>query len=182
MDLLDEATGAGWKLRPACRVLQVPERRVYRWYARRTRGALVDKTPGGGPVHGILPEEQAEILALFNQWGEVARSHRKLAHRGSYLGRVWVSPSTVRRVLHLADLHFRPRPRPAASKRRLFPTWAAYVPNSIWIFDTTHFPRADMAVLIIQDLVSRKWITEIVSAEETHVQVEVAFTEVPPGP
>ena len=34
-----------------------------------------------------------------------------------------------------------------------------------------------MAVLIIEDLVSRKWITHVVSAEETSTQVEVAFTE-----
>ena len=33
-----------------------------------------------------------------------------------------------------------------------------------------------MAVLIIEDLVSRKWITEIVSIEETSTQVELAFT------
>jgi hypothetical protein len=46
-------------------------------------------------VHGILPEEQAAILALFDERGEVDRSHRKLARRGSYLRRVWVSPSTV---------------------------------------------------------------------------------------
>lgn len=40
----------------------------------------------------------------------------------------------------------------------------------------THFTRAGMAVLIIEDLVSRKWITEIVSSEETSTQVELAFT------
>src|SRR4051812_44220815 len=40
----------------------------------------------------------------------------------------------------------------------------------------THFTRAGMAVLIIEDLVSRKWITEIVSVEETSTQVEMAFT------
>jgi len=123
-----------------------------------------------------LAEEEAEILALFEEWGEVDRSHRKLAHRGSYLGRVWISPSTVRRVLFLADKHFRPRPRPERSTRRPFPDWAEYTPNSIWIYDTTHFTRARMAVLIIEDLVSRKWITEIVSSEETSTQVELAFT------
>jgi len=52
-----------------------------------------------------------------------------------------------------------------------------YKPNSIWIYDTTHFTRAGMAVLIIQDLVSRKWITEVVSVEETSTQVEVGFTD-----
>jgi len=60
--------------------------------------------------------------------------------------------------------------------RKHFPEWADYTPNSIWIYDTTHFTRAGMAVLIIEDLVSRKWITEIVSVEETSTQVELAFT------
>jgi len=177
LDLIDEAVDAGWPIRRACGVLELGEVRVHRWYARRARGQLADQAPGGGPMHGILAEEEAEILALFNEWGEVDRSHRKLAHRGSYLSRVWVSPSTVRRVLHVADLHFRPLPRPGKSRKRLFPDWAEYTPNSIWIYDTTHFTRAGMAVLIIEDLVSRKWITEIVSSEETSTQVELAFTQ-----
>jgi hypothetical protein len=50
-------------------------------------------------VHGLRPEEVTAILELFDAWGDVDRSHRKLAHRGSYLGLVWVSPATVRRVL-----------------------------------------------------------------------------------
>lgn len=129
----------------------------------------------GCPRHAILPEEAAQILALFDEWGEVDRSQRKLAHPGSYLARVWVSPSTVRRVLFLADKHFRPLARPGKSKRRPFPEWAEYRPNSIWIYDTTHFTRAGMAALIIEDPVSRKWITEIASVE-TSTQVELAFT------
>lgn len=128
-------------------------------------------------MHGLLDEEAAEILALFDEWGETDRSHRKLAHRGSYLGRVWVSPSSVRRVLFLADKHFRPLPKPGRSQRKPFPDWVDYKPNSIWIYDTTHFTRAGMAVLIIQDLVSRKWITEVVSVEETSTQVEIGFTD-----
>ncbi len=157
-------------------MLELGEIRAHRWQARRARGKLADHAPGGSPMHAILAQEAREILALFDEWGEVDRSHRKLAHRGSYLGRVWVSPSTVRRVLHEADLHFRARPRPSKSKRRPFPAWADYTPNSIWIYDTTHFTRARMAVLIIGDLVSRKWITHVVSVEETSTQVEVAFT------
>ena len=157
-------------------MLEVGEVRAHRWLARRARGHLADKSPGGSPMHGILAEEQAQILALFDEWGEVDRSHRKLAHRGSYLGRFWVSPSTVRRVLHVADLHFRPLPRPGKSRRRPFPDWAQYTPGNIWIYDTTHFPRAGMAVLIIEDLVSRKWLTHVASVEETSTQVEVAFT------
>jgi putative transposase len=33
-----------------------------------------------------------------------------------------------------------------------------------------------MKMLIIEDLVSRKWLTHLVSVEETHTQVENAFT------
>jgi hypothetical protein len=33
-----------------------------------------------------------------------------------------------------------------------------------------------MAALIIEDLVSRKWLATIVSVEETSTQVELAFT------
>jgi putative transposase len=96
--------------------------------------------------------------------------------RGSYLGLVWVSPATVRRVLVLEDKHFRPIPRPPKGQRRAFPQWADYTPNSIWIYDSTHFTQAGMTVLIIEDLVSRKWLTHVVSVEETHTQVELAFT------
>jgi putative transposase len=177
LELIDEAVEPGWTLREAARELELGEVRVHRWIARRAIGRLADGVGGGSPMHGLLDEEVAEILTLFDEWGETDRSHRKLAHRGSYLGRVWVSPSSVRRVLHLADKHFRPLPKPGKSKRKPFPDWVEYKPNSIWIYDTTHFAKAKMAVLIIQDLVSRKWITEVVSAEETSTQVEVAFTD-----
>jgi putative transposase len=176
LDLLDEALDAGWTLRRACHVLELGEVRAHRWVARRGRGQLADKAPGGSPMHGLLAEEEREILAVFEEWGETDRSHRKLAHRGSYLARFWVSPSSVRRVLHLHDKRFRPLPRPGRSRRRPFPDWVEYTPNQIWIYDTTHFPAAGMAVLIIEDLVSRKWLTEVVSIEETSTQVELAFT------
>jgi putative transposase len=177
LGLLDEALDAGWTLRRSCHDLELPERRAHRWIARRARGRLADRAPGRSPMHGLLPEEVDAILALFDEWGEVDRSHRKLAHRGSYLHRVWVSPSSVRRVLFLADKHFRPLPRPGRSVRKPFPDWVDYKPGSIWIYDTTHFTAARMAVLIIEDLVSRKWLATVVSVEETSTQVEIGFTD-----
>jgi transposase InsO family protein len=175
--LLDDAVDAGWPLRRACRQLELNETRAWRWLARRGRGELADRPPGGHPMHGILADEVAEIVALFHEWGEVDRSHRKLAHRGSYLHRVWVSPSTARRVLAAQGLHLRPPPRPGRSVRRPFPEWVEYRPNQIWIYDTTHFTRVGVAVTIIEDLVSRKWLAHIVSGEETSTQIEVVFTD-----
>lgn len=177
LELIDVAVGAGWPLRRACRQLELNETRAWRWLVRRDRDELDDKTPGGNPMHGVLADEVAEIVALFHDWGEVDRSHRKLAHRGSYLDRVWVSPSTVRRVLAAQGLRLRPPPRPGRSQRRPFPDWVEYRPNQIWIYDTTHFSRADMAVTVVEDLVSRKWLAHIASAEETSTQVEIVFTD-----
>jgi putative transposase len=177
LDLLGGALDAGWTMRGACQVLGLPQRRAYRWLDRRAGGQLADKAPGGSPMHGLLADEEEAILALFDEWGETDRSHRKLAHRGSYLGRVWVSPSTVRRVLFLADKHFRALPKPGRSTPKPFPDWVQYQPNSLWIYDTTHFTAAGMAVLIVEDLVSRKWLSTVVSVEETSTQVEIGFTD-----
>jgi putative transposase len=177
LDLLEQATRQGWTVRAACQVLELGELRVYRWLGRRVAGELEDQAPGGSPMHGLLDWEIAEILRLFDEWGEVDGSHRKLAHRGSYLERVWVSPASVRRVLEREGLRLRPPPRPGRSIRKPFPDWVTYTPNSIWIYDTTHFTRAGVAATVIEDLVSRKWLAEIVSAEETSTQVQVVFTD-----
>ncbi len=176
LGLIDHAVAAGWPLAKACAVLDLQPRRAHRWLQRRDRTDLADHRPGSS-VNALTPGEVAAILDLFEVWGERDRSHRRLAHRGSYEAKFWASPSTVRRVLHEADLHFRPLPRSAKGKRCPFPDWASYTPNSIWIYDSTHFTRCAMTVLIIEDLVSRKWLTHHVSVEETHTQVQIAFTD-----
>ena len=48
--------------------------------------------------------------------------------------------------------------RPGRQVPSAVPDWATYQPNSIWIYDSTHFATCGMTVLIIEDLVSRKWI------------------------
>jgi transposase len=133
--LLEQARQLGWTMRSTCQVLEVSELPIYRWLGRRAAGELADQAPGGGPMHGLLDWAVAEIVRLSAEWGEVDRSHRKLAHRGSYLERVWVSPASVRRVLEREGLRLRPLPRPGRSIRKPFPDWVEYRPGSIWIYD-----------------------------------------------
>jgi transposase InsO family protein len=126
-------------------------------------------------VHGILPAEIDAILAVAEQWGPVDRSHRKLAHRGSYEGLVWVAPSTFQRVLAAQGLVL---PEPLArtpAVKKPWPDWLVWEPNRIWIWDVTHFTRARRAVFAIVDMVSRRWIDTLVSVEETSTQVRVIF-------
>jgi hypothetical protein len=141
-------------------------------------GVYFAAAPGGRPMHCLLDWEVAEIIGLFDEWGEVDGSHRKLAHRGSLSGAgVGLAGQCVRRVLEREGLRLRPLPRPGRSIRKPFPDWVDYRPGSIWIYDTTHFTRAGVAATVVEDLVSRKWLAEVVSAEETSTQVQVVFTQ-----
>jgi putative transposase len=176
LELIDKAAADGWDHRRACTYLKLDESRAWRWRRRRDDRCLDDGKPGQA-VHGLRPQEVQAILELFEQWGDIDRSHRKLAHRGSYTHTVWVSPATVRRVLAAHGLVLK-RPRRVRSVRKPFPEWADYHRNSIWIYDVTHFagcPRH--AVFAVMDLVTRKWITELVSIEETSTQVQVVFMD-----
>ncbi len=89
---------------------------------------------------------------------------------------MWVSPSTVLRVLleHGRRLPYRP-PRPKQVKRP-WPEWVDYRPCQVWGYDFSEFPRAATSALAILDLVSRKWIETMLCPEATDVQVQVLFT------
>jgi putative transposase len=174
--LIAETTAAGWSFGRACRVLGLSERRARYWQHRAALGLLADQRPGGTAVHALRPEEVTAILELADQWGEIDGSHRKLAHRGSYLQRVWVSPATVLRVLlaHGRTLPYRPpRPRTEATP---WPDWVDYTPRQVWGYDFSAFPTAGTSALAILDLVSRKWIDTMLCPEATHVQVQALFT------
>lgn len=173
---VDDAVAAGFVHEGACALWGVSDDRVHRWRARiRELGTLVDRAPGGHPVHGILPGEVEAILAVAERWGPIDRSHRKLAHRGSYEDLVWVSPSTFRRVLAAHGLVLPEAPQRSASVKKPWPDWLVWAPNRIWIWDVTHFTRARRAVFAIVDMVSRRWIDTLVSSEETATQVVVIF-------
>ncbi len=177
LELIDHAEEQGWSARRACDLLGLDHMRAARWADRRATGRLADLPPGGHPLHGLLDWERAAIVSLHDEWAESDRSHRKLAHRGSRLARVHVSESTVARVLADEGLVLPGQPPREPVPRRPWPDWLEWKPNRVWGYDFTHFPRARAAVIAILDIVSRKWITTVCSAEESSTQVEVAFTD-----
>ena len=127
-------------------------------------------------MHALRPQEVTAILTLAGEWGEIDGSHRKLAHRGSYLGRVWVSPSTVLRVLLEYGRQLPYRPPREKSVKRPWPDWVQYRPLQVWGYDFSEFPAAGTSALAILDLVSRKWIDTMLCPEATDVQVQAIFT------
>lgn len=178
LGLIDDAVGAGWSFSQACAVLELDRGRAWRWQQRRTAGLLDDARSGGTPIHGLLDWEEAEILALFDEWADVDRSHRKLAHRGSYEQRVWVSPSTVDRVLARHGLVLQGVPRPTRTVKTPWPDWCEWRPNQLWCWDGSQFERrlAAKYAYAIVDLVSRKWISTHLTANPDSVAARVLFS------
>lgn len=177
LDLLEEATRSAWSLRAGCAELELGELRARRWALRRDAANLDDRAPGGNPPTVCWSKMSPRSSLSTTSGATLTAPNRKLAHRGSYPGRVWVSPASVRPVLAAQGLDFNPPPRPETSVRKPFPDWVEYRPNQIWIYDTTHFTRCGVSVTIVEDLVSREWIADIVSSEETSTQVEIVFTD-----
>jgi putative transposase len=158
-------------------VLGLGAGRIGRWLARRDAGLpLDDAAPGPAEaLHGLLDWEREANVALFDDWSQIDRSHRKLAHRGSRLGKVFVSESSVLRVLQAEDLVLPAAPpRDPAGPRKPWPDWVEYRPCQVWGHDFTAFSRAGRDALAILDLVSRKWITTLLvphqRGESIHVQ------------
>ena len=177
LDLVDGAVEAGWTTARACSVLELDSRRCRRWQHRRGAGRLDDNTAGGTALHAITPAERRAVLELFERWGDIDGGYRKLAHRGSYENLVWVSPSTLYRVLAAQGLVLPARPQRAPAPARPLGDWIEWRRHQIWIYDITHFPRAGRVAYAILDVVTRKWLATLVTAEETATQVEVVFTD-----
>lgn len=173
LDLVEHAVARGWSARRACQLLGLDHARYHHWSTRREQGRLEDLPPGGHPLHGLLDWERTAILQLFETWGEVDRSHRKLAHRGSRLDLVHLSGSTVRRVLAAEGLVLPGNPPRDPAPR---PDWLEWKPNRVWAYDFTHWTRAGVASIAILDVVSRKWLGTLTSPQQSSTQVEVAFT------
>jgi putative transposase len=176
LHLVDHAADqGGWSARRACALLGLDHWRAARWQARRAAGCLDDLPPGGHPLHGLLAWERAAVVELFGAWGQIDRSHRKLAHRGSRIGLVHVSESTVARVLAAEGLALPGNPPREPVPRTPWPDWLTWKPNRVWACDFTHWTRARRASIAILDVVSRKWLATLTSAEETSTQVEACF-------
>jgi putative transposase len=177
LDLIDHAREEGWSVSRTCGVLGLNPDRVWRWRHRRRSGeSLTDGR--SGPIealHQILGWERQAIIDIFDEWGEIDRSHRKLAHRGSRLEEVFVSESTVFRVLSAENLVLPATlSRGPVGAKKPWPEWIEYRPCQVWGHDFTAFRRAGRDALAILDLISRKWITTVVvvhqRGESEHVQ------------
>ena len=176
MKLVDGAVAAGWPHVAACRTLGVSDVRMHRWRHRLdTVGTLEDRAPGGNPTHRLLRWEIDSILELIEMWGPTDRTHRKLAHRGSYLGIVFVSPSTVLRIAESAEVTLPGEP----ARRRQTGTGPARdrvgTEPDLDLGRHPLHPSRPGGVCHHRRGQSRFWIASLSTTEQTTTQVQLLF-------
>jgi len=167
LDLADHAIAMGWSARKAAGRLGLDPTRLRRWQKHQEHNSLSNQRPGA-PLHGLLDAERAAILALYDEWGQVDRSYRKLAYRGSRLGVVHVSESTLRRVLateRTALTGMRQR-EPTPRRPRRLPPGVDSDPNQVWVYDCTYFSRSGRSAWALMDGFSHKWLITLVTDQE----------------
>ena len=91
--------GLGRSRRGSLSAMLPPRTMSRSWRPGRPAGPCPQLPQLDVPLHALLDHERAAIIKLTEEWGEIDRSHRKLAHRGSRLGVVHVRESTAGRVL-----------------------------------------------------------------------------------
>ena len=173
-----EAKRAGATVAQACRVLKLSRNRLYRWVRGKGMEAvevadLEDKPPVAQVVgHKITWAERKAILELAQEEEWVDLRHRKLAHMLGRLRQVFVSESTVLRVLRAAHLVAPPLPRRRPRLEK--PEVKADGPNQVWRWDISYVAVgvAFWYLVAILDQYSRKIVGWGFSPQATQAEVK----------
>lgn len=173
-----EAKRAGATVAQACRVLRLNRTRLYRWVRGKNMDEvkaedLEDRPPVAQVVrHRITREEREAILemAQHEEWADLR--HRKLAHMLGRLKKVFVSESTVLRILRAAKLLAPPVPRRRLQRQK--PEVAADGPNQVWRWDLSYVVvgMAFWYLVAILDQYSRKIVGWGLFPQATQAEVK----------
>jgi transposase InsO family protein len=174
------ACDLGASVSETCRILELPRDRYYRWVggadpATLTAAALEDRPPVPLLVANRLTEEERQaMLAIATCEAHADQRHRKLAH---LLGReqgVFVSPSSMLRLLGEHGLVERAggrarKPRPGREELALDG------PGQLWAWDLSYIPvgtpRRFWYLVAIIDCWSRKLVGHVLWPQATAAEV-----------
>jgi transposase InsO family protein len=132
---------AGWRVRRILKALAIPPSTYYRWLARAPRPALPDRRHN---VFEVLPEEREAIVTYALD--HPTPRHRELAWRMVDEGVVFVSPSSVYRVLDETGLVQKWK----QEYREKLGTWRkAERPDEIWATDFAYFKHGGRTYYLI---------------------------------
>ena len=186
--LIKTSQQQGVSARRSCSILMVEHRRVVRWQQRARQGrGLDDRVPGPkDPLHRILPDEVARIVAMAKSQEYVDLSHRILAVTACDKGLFQASFSTVYRVLKdegLMTARGIGGPRNGNSRAPVRKVLSG--PNQRWCWDIsylmTHQKGEYLYLYLLLDEWSRKAVQWRVAwqqtAEESRLLLEGGLVE-----
>ncbi len=169
LDLIDETTRAGARLRVVCSEAGISIRTHQRWM-NQAGGDDRRCGPAAVPKNKLSPKERRELLAVGNSEGfrdlPPSQIVPRLAERGQYL----CSESTMYRVLK-EEKQLAHRNRTQEPQPRLPVIRVATEPNQIWSWDITYLRgpiRGSFIYLyMVVDIWSRKIVGWSVHEEES---------------
>lgn len=150
----------GVSVRRSCVILAIEHRRIIRWQHRARQGqGLANRTPGPqDPLHRMLPEEIAQIVAMAKSQEYVDLSHRILAVTAWDKGLFQASFSSVYRVLKEQNLMTARSPGGAHNGHSKAPVRKELTgPNQRWCWDISYLMTFQKGVYLYLYLLLDEW-------------------------
>jgi transposase InsO family protein len=172
--MLTTAKTEGVSNRRSCDLLMIQRRRITRWQSQQRRGiGLNNQRPGPAQaLNRLLPVEREQVLALARRTEYADLSHRQLTVLAWERNLVWVSFSTVYRLLREGRLMTVRCQRRLPGGRRQPPERRELTgPNQRWCWDISYLLTLVRGIYlylyIVLDEYSRKILAWQVSATLT---------------
>lgn len=183
LSVLQTSQQQGVSVRRSCSILVIGHRRVVRWQHQARLGlGMGNLKPGPKePLHRILPEETAQIVAMARSQEYVDLSHRIMAVTAWDKGLFQASFSTVYRVLKEQNLMTARGPGGAHNGNSKAPVRKALTgPNERWCWDISFLPTFQKGIYLYLYLLLDEWSRQAIqwriswqqTAEESRLLLE----------
>lgn len=162
LDLIDEATASGARLRPAAQTLDLTSRTIQRW-RRQDIGEDMRHGPLTRPGNKLSAKERKQVLAIANAPKYRDLSPKQIVPRLADEGVYVASESTFYRLLRAENqLAHRERCRPATHRRPR--EKVATGPCQVWSWDITYLKTTVAGRFFYLYLVMDVWSRKIIAA------------------
>ena len=184
LSMTENAKEKGVSITRSCALWQIERRRVVRWRRKQKSGeSLGNRKPGPRyPLHRLLPAERMAVVEMAKKEAYADLSHRILAATAWDLGIVFVSFSSVYRILRSAHMMTMRGIYKPHHGRSLPPVRKEITgPNQRWCWDISYLQTHDRGMFLylylLLDEYSRKAISWLISWHQTALEARYLLEE-----
>jgi putative transposase len=184
LSMTEQAKERGVSITRICALWQIERRRVVRWRRKQNNAeSLENRKPGPRyPLHRLLPAERTAVLDMAKEEQYADLSHRILAATAWNVERVFVSFSSVYRILrsaHMITMRGIHKPHNGCS---LPPVRKEIIgPNQRWCWDISYLLTYEKGIFLylylLLDEYSRKAISWLISWNQTALEARYLLEE-----